>query len=50
MGYASAQFPTQVWDGDTDNPERNGIASDRDPNARDWDQIRAEVQATQTYT
>jgi hypothetical protein len=47
MGHAVAQFPRQIWDGDSVCPERQGRISDRDPNSQDWDQIVVELRATQ---
>ena len=45
--YVTPQFPGQIWDGDTDNPWRDGRGNSLTPNARDWDHIVAEVIATQ---
>jgi len=40
-------FPTQVWDGLSLNPWRENIMSDCIPDPQDWDQVVAEVRATQ---
>jgi len=49
MPYPSSQYPDQVWDGTTPNSERvYGRVQRLDPNPDDWDQIVAEVIATQT--
>ncbi len=47
--YTRAQFPSQVWDGDTENPWRQSRSNDLAPNAKDWDQVVAEVIATQEH-
>ena len=47
MGWVKPHYPEKVWDGSSLNPERLGIASDRDPNSQDWDQMVAEVRAIQ---
>ena len=47
MGHVNASYPSRVWDGDTANPSRKGVMGDCDPNAQDWDRVRAEVVATQ---
>lgn len=43
-----ASFPTSVWNGLSDNPERGSLNDDIAPNSQDWDKIVVEVIATQT--
>jgi len=45
--YVTPRFPGQIWDGDTNNPWRDGRSSSLTPNPKDWDRIVAEVIATQ---
>lgn len=47
MGYASSKFPVQVWDGLSRNPLRISREVDQWCNQDDWDQLVAEIQATQ---
>lgn len=44
---AKPQFPTEIWDGDTDNPWRANRSDNVDPDFHDWDRVVAEVIATQ---
>lgn len=47
MPVVPAQYPDQVWDGKSRNPWRESIHSQVDPDFNDWDQVVAEVRATQ---
>jgi photosystem II stability/assembly factor-like uncharacterized protein len=47
MPERPAYYPTTIWDGSTDNPWRNSRQDQVDPDFNDWDQISAEVIATQ---
>ena len=55
MGIANPNFPTKVWDGLTDrdgnlsNKWRDTLVVNRPPNAKDWDQIVAEMRSLQVY-
>ncbi len=45
----TAQYPSKIFDGySTGNPERNSRLDDINPMARDYDQLAAEIIATQT--
>lgn len=47
MSFPNASFPAVIWDGDTDNPDRNGSQSQVNPDSRDYARIAAEIIATQ---
>jgi len=47
MAILPATFPLDVWDGDTDNPDRIGRRYETEPNNQDWDRLVAEVIAMQ---
>lgn len=49
MGYAKPNFPEQVWDGLTKNPDRTQIVNDAWCNHQDWDQLREEVIALEKF-
>ncbi len=50
MSSPNAQYPDQVWDGSTLNPQRvHGRTQSLDPNQDDWDRVVAEVIALQVY-
>jgi len=48
MAQALAQYPSSVWNGLSGHKDRVSLNDDIRPNAKDWDQIVAEVRATQT--
>lgn len=43
-----ARYPTTIWNGLSDNPNRTSLNDDIPPDTRDWDRLVAEVIATQT--
>lgn len=45
--YTKPQFPGQIWDGDTNNPWRDGRGDSVTPDSKDWDRVVAEMIATQ---
>lgn len=47
MSNETAQFPGQVWDGLSRNESRTDILDSIEPNPEDWNQIVAEMIATQ---
>lgn len=49
MGYTNANFPDRVWDALSPNPFRTAQSDTINPNAQDWDQVVAEMQAVQEY-
>lgn len=49
MSINEAQFPTTVWDGLSPNTQRVSRLDDTPPRFEDWDQIVAELLATQKY-
>ena len=48
MGFAPADYPTSIWDGLSPNTQRTARTEDQKPNFKDWDQVVAEMIATQT--
>lgn len=48
MGQATAQFPAAVWDGTSETRDAPVSNQDKAPDFEDWDQMVAEVRATQT--
>jgi len=46
--FTSAHFPAAIWDGDTENPWRDGLSNSIAPDAKDWDRITAEVIAIES--
>ena len=43
-----AKYPSEVWDGLSDNTQRTNRNDDAPPDSRDWDRLVAETIATQT--
>lgn len=48
MGVATAQFPAAVWDGTSETRDAPVVNINKAPDYEDWDQMVAEIQATQT--
>lgn len=49
MYRPTASFPTQVWDGLSENAQRQTIFDDVTPDYRDFDRLVSEIIATQNY-
>ena len=47
MGWVTPDFPNNIWDGLSPNTTRTSRSDNIDPNQQDWDQIVAELIATQ---
>jgi len=48
MSYPPPFFPSSIWNGLTNNPDRYSVNNNINPDAEDWERIAAEVISMQT--